>query len=210
MTQCFDHGQKEYGWDTIQQTGANNYILPNMLKLLPKEKKLTILDAGCGNGYNVGKLVSFGFVVTGIDISEDGILLARKVYPEGKFEIRSVYDDLSYLETNFDIVISSDVIEHLYFPNKFMQNMNSVLKPGGFLILSTPYHGWLKNTLISITGQWDKHHTANWEGGHIKFFSEDSLTELLSVNGFGNIKFMNAGRVPYLWKSMICKAQKIY
>jgi len=77
------------------------------------------------------------------------------------------------------------------------------------LILSTPYHGWLKNTLISVTGQWDKHHTSDCTGGHIKFFSQDSLTKLLFANGFGNIKFMNAGRMPYLWKSMICRAQKL-
>jgi 2-polyprenyl-6-hydroxyphenyl methylase/3-demethylubiquinone-9 3-methyltransferase len=182
---------KNYDWNKDSPEDCHSYVLPTILKLLPCGKHI-ILDAGCGNGYIAGKLISFGYFVTGIDVSPDGIFLARNAYPNGVFEIRSVYEDLSDLITNVDIVISSEVIEHLYYPNRFLQNMNSILKLGGWLLLSTPYHGWLKNSLISLTGQWDKHHMVDWEGGHIKFFSEKSLTNLLTVNGFENIVFKNA------------------
>lgn len=74
--------------------------------------------------------------------------------------------------------------------------------------LTTPYHGYLKNLVLSIFNYWDKHHTVDWEGGHIKFFSERTLRQMLMATGFANITFNNAGRLQYLWKSMVCRAQK--
>lgn len=55
----------------------------------------------------------------------------------------------------------------------------------------------------------DKHFTALWDGGHIKFFSVKTLTKLLQETGYQNIQFQFSGRVPYLWKSMICKAKLV-
>ena len=82
------------------------------------------------------------------------------------------------------------------------------LCPGGYVILTTPYHGYLKNIAISLFNEWDQHHHPEREGGHIKFFSEKSLARVLTENGFSDIVFRNAGRLPYFWKSMVCRAQK--
>jgi 2-polyprenyl-6-hydroxyphenyl methylase/3-demethylubiquinone-9 3-methyltransferase len=83
-----------------------------------------------------------------------------------------------------------------------------VLKPGGLLIISTPYHGYLKNLALSIFGKWDDHHTALWDGGHIKFWSRSTLTQLLEAGGFDVIDFRGVGRLPWLWKSMVLIARK--
>jgi hypothetical protein len=56
---------------------------------------------------------------------------------------------------------------------------------------------------------WDHHHSPLWRGGHIKFWSEKTLTQLLSRNGFKVIGFYGVGRVPYLLKSMILVSQKV-
>jgi len=66
----------------------------------------------------------------------------------------------------------------------------------------------LKNIAISLANGWDQHHHPEREGGHIKFFSERSLAHILIENGFGQITFRNAGRLPYFWKSIVCRAQK--
>ena len=84
-----------------------------------------------------------------------------------------------------------------------------VLKPGGYLLVTTPYHGYLKNLALSVFGKWDKHHTALWHGGHIKFWSQATLTQLLSENGFRVDNFFGVGRLPYLWKSMVLVARKL-
>ncbi|MBI4726237.1 hypothetical protein HY768_03260 [candidate division TA06 bacterium] len=75
-------------------------------------------------------------------------------------------------------------------------------------MLTTPYHGYWKNLAIALFNQWDFHHTVNWQGGHIKFFSPRTLRSLLEEAGFKNIEFKYAGRFPLLWKSMIAIARK--
>jgi hypothetical protein len=78
---------------------------------------------------------------------------------------------------------------------------------GGELILSTPYNGYLKNILISVFDKWDHHLNPLWDGGHIKYWSRSTLTQLLLEQNFEIINFKGAGRIPYLWKSMVIKAK---
>jgi hypothetical protein len=72
--------------------------------------------------------------------------------------------------------------------------------------LTTPYHGYLKNLALAISGKMDKHFTALWDGGHIKFFSVVTMKSLLISEGYEDIKFKFAGAIPYLWKSMLCSS----
>jgi hypothetical protein len=53
----------------------------------------------------------------------------------------------------------------------------------------------------------DRHLTALWDGGHIKFWSKQTITTLLNEQGFHKTKFIGCGRLPYLWKSMIIEAK---
>jgi len=75
------------------------------------------------------------------------------------------------------------------------------------LIVSTPYHGYLKNLALAVTGKLDAHFTALWDGGHIKFFSRSTLEQMLREEGFDVQAFVGAGRWPFLWKSMLMKAR---
>lgn len=76
-------------------------------------------------------------------------------------------------------------------------------------MISTPYHGYLKNLALSVFNKWDKHHTPLWHGGHVKFWSRKTLTQLLEANGFKVTEFHGAGRLPWLWKSMILVAKAV-
>ena len=108
----------------------------------------------------------------------------------------------------FDAILSTEVVEHLYTPRIYARLCFEMLKPGGVAIVSTPYHGYLKNLSLALTGKMDRHFTALWDCGHIKFFSVKTLTALLQQAGFIDISFKGAGRFPYLWKSMVALAHK--
>jgi len=153
-------------------------------------------------------LSGLGFDVVGVDTSESGIALARAAYPACHFEVASAYDDLAGRFGQFSLVVSLEVVEHLYFPRKFAKAVNDLLEPAGTAIISTPYHGYLKNLALAITGKMDKHFTALWDGGHIKFFSKTTLRELLTEAGLQDIRFVRVGRIPPLAKSMIAIARK--
>ncbi|GHV67906.1 hypothetical protein AGMMS49928_06040 [Spirochaetia bacterium] len=170
--------------------------------ILPPIK--TILDIGCGNGSLAKYLTGAGFTVTGIDPSESGIKNARAILPLNKFYCIGVYDDPQKIEeTNFDVVIATEVIEHLFYPRELLRFARIKLKKNGFLLLSTPYHGYIKNLVLSLTGKWDSHHTPLWDGGHIKFWSRNTLSRLLNEEGFEVEHFIGYGRLPFLWKCML-------
>ncbi|RYG16437.1 MAG: methyltransferase domain-containing protein, partial [Chitinophagaceae bacterium] len=106
-------------------------------------------------------------------------------------------------------IISTEVIEHLYDPRSFIRFCKGILlnNGGGNLIITTPYHGYIKNLALAIFGKWDSHADPLWDGGHIKLWSKKTLTKLLTEEGFAVTDFVGTGRVPYLWKSMIVKAK---
>jgi hypothetical protein len=83
-----------------------------------------------------------------------------------------------------------------------------LIVPGGVGLLSTPYHGYWKNLALAVAGKWDRHLTALWQGGHVKFFSVNTLGALLSEVGFKDIRFVHVGRIPPLAKSMIAIVRK--
>lgn len=99
------------------------------------------------------------------------------------------------------------MIEHLYDPEKFIDFCKQALQPKGEIIISTPYHGYWKNLALTIFDKWDSHHSPTWLGGHIKFWSRKTLSQLLIDKGFGIVAFKGCGRVPYFWKSMVIKAK---
>jgi len=101
-----------------------------------------------------------------------------------------------------------EVVEHLYDPRLYAKTMFDLVRPGGGVVVSTPYHGYLKNLALAASGKMDQHFTALWDGGHIKFFSIETLSRLLSEAGFVDLRFARAGRIPALAKSMICCARK--
>jgi 2-polyprenyl-6-hydroxyphenyl methylase/3-demethylubiquinone-9 3-methyltransferase len=179
----------------------------DLLATLPAGSR--VLDAGCGNGYFAKQLHEKGFEVVGIDLEESGITHARKLCPDVRFEVASVYDGSSKSFGQFDAVVSLEVIEHVYDPRAFVSNVQECLRPSGSFILSTPYHGYAKNLLIALSGRFDAHVSALWDGGHIKFWSRKTLASLLHENGFRVEAFIGAGRLPYLWKSMIFAASRL-
>ena len=135
--------------------------------------------------------------------------MARGTHPHIRFYLLGAYDEPTPLhDASYDAVVSTEVIEHLFLPRSLPRFASGVLRPRGHLILSTPYHGYLKNLALSVAGQWDRHFSPLWDGGHIKFWSRATLTQLLSEEGFAVSEFVGTGRLPYLWKSMIVICRK--
>jgi 2-polyprenyl-3-methyl-5-hydroxy-6-metoxy-1,4-benzoquinol methylase len=170
----------------------------------------SICDLGCGNGYITGRLANLGYNVTGVDASSTGIELARRNYPKAKFFSELIDANLKtrIALTDVDLVISSDVIEHLYRPADLLEAALSVLRLDGQILIGTPYHGYLKNLTISLAGKMDSHFSALDDGGHIKFFSVRTLSQLIERYGFTDLNYSFFGRAPRLWKNMICHARR--
>jgi 2-polyprenyl-3-methyl-5-hydroxy-6-metoxy-1,4-benzoquinol methylase len=202
---------QEYGWSTPQGPQSCGYISPRVLEILGRLKIRRVLDLGSGNGALCSLLASSGYEAVGVEYDAQGVEIAKKTHPEIPFYRFGVQDDPKELlkcEKSFDAVVSTEVVEHLFSPHLLPQFAAGTLKEGGYIIISTPYHGYLKNLALALLNAWDKHHTPLWHGGHIKFWSKQTLSQLLTENGFTVVGFSGVGRLPYLWKSMILIAKK--
>jgi len=96
-----------------------------------------VLDVGCGTGSNLRLLVELGFGdVTGLDRSEDAIRWCReKQLPAVE---RGDLCALPFPEDHFDLVIATDVLEHIDEPDAGVAELRRVLRPGGTLIVTVP------------------------------------------------------------------------
>lgn len=121
-------GYKDYWWDE-SATDAHAYLYPSLRSMLEHDKSKRILDLVGGNGTIACRLLDEGFDLYGVDTSESGIRIANGRYP-GRF-FRSGYckeslpDELAH--PDFDLVISTEVIEHLYAPRGYMSFIRDVL-----------------------------------------------------------------------------------
>lgn len=170
-----------------------------------------VVDVGCGNGSFLARFRDRGWLLYGSDLSSTGIALGRKNYPEITFflaDAEKKFEDFAARYGQADVIISTEVIEHLYAPRDFLRGCFSLLKPGGRLVISTPYHGYLKNVALALTNSMDKHYTVLRDHGHIKFFSRNTISKVIAEAGFTDIQFAGAGRFPYLWKSMVLSCRK--
>jgi 2-polyprenyl-6-hydroxyphenyl methylase/3-demethylubiquinone-9 3-methyltransferase len=201
----------EYGYSDSQPGWASHYLHPVIRPLvcdLPAGS--VVADLGCGNGSFLARYRDRRWVLYGLETSVSGLNAARSAYPEIIFEQADLVQDLSShpLAGRCDLVLSTEVIEHVFLPRQFVRNCQMFLRHGGRLILSTPYHGYAKNLALALTGKMDDHFTALWDFGHIKFWSRQTLTQLLEEAGLEVVSFHGTGRIPYLWKSMVIVARK--
>jgi len=191
---------------------SHQYLVPSVLAILaslsvpPSHRR--VFEIGCGNGAVAAVLANEGYQTTGVEVSVQGLEQARRRYPHLSFQPGSAYDRLAETYGQFPIVLSLEVVEHLYAPRVFAKTLYNLVEPSGTAIVSTPYHGYWKNLAMALSGQMDAHFTALWDHGHIKFWSMKTLKALLLEAGFKSVSFTRVGRIPVLAKSMIAVAQK--
>lgn len=201
----------DYCYSHLDLTCSSEYLLPvirAILRDLPPQA--VVADLGCGNGSMLAHFRHCGWDLHGLECSRSGLEVASKAYPDIHFDFADLTVDLSShpLVGRCDVIISTEVIEHLFVPRNYANNCYQFLKAKGVLIISTPYHGYSKNLALALTGKLDAHFSALWDYGHIKFWSRKTLTTLLQETGFEVTRFLGVGRVPLLWKSMVLVARK--
>ena len=79
---------REYGFQGPRESHMHARFMPRVLQLSHEiEPHVRVLDVGCGNGFTCGEFIKLGCEVVGIDLSRQGIEIARKAHPQGRFEV---------------------------------------------------------------------------------------------------------------------------
>jgi len=135
-----------YHWEQISNSlrKRNIFVVARyelILDLIGKEiKGKRVLDVGCGDGVLSYLLAKKGANVIGIDSSEEAIRFAKercRDLSNLNFQVASAYE-LPFSKDNFDYVISSEVIEHLKYPEKMLAEIKRIWNGRGKIIITTP------------------------------------------------------------------------
>jgi methionine biosynthesis protein MetW len=198
----------DYRYTRIGPSWDHSIVLPPIIRAARSiPAKGSILDLGCGNGSMLAEIREIGsWRLCGVESSPSAVSLARSQGLDVRLADASAGLGEIFERHSFDLIISVEVIEHVYDPRSLLRQALALLRPNGRLVLTTPYHGYLKNLLIAARGKCDSHYNPLWDCGHIKFWSRKTLSAALEETGYQSIQFYGAGRFRYLWKSMVLTA----
>lgn len=141
-----------------------------------------------------------GYEVVGVDPSKRGIRVARQYHPGLQVFEGSAYGDIAesmervHWPSAWKSTNTAD-------PHKFTRPVFDLLADDGIAIISTPYHGYLKN--LAPSGRLEALFPVPWDGGHGKFFSPATISELMRETGFLDVRVKRSGRLPPIAKSML-------
>lgn len=192
-----------YQWLDGEHCDSHDYLLPALFEevgLLGGSGRA--LDLGCGNGSIARAMKARGWEVSGVDPSADGVKFARQKDPELDLYVGSAYDDLQAKFGQFPLVYSLEVVERVYAPRDYAKTLVSLMQDDGVAIVSTPYHGYWKNLVMSLTGNGCPFHCTLGSRAH-KVWSVKTLTQLLEEVGLEVTRVHRVGRIPVLAKSMV-------
>ena len=180
---------------------------PRLARSVPRERGITILDFGCGDGTLIGEMKKLnpGARFVGLDVSASALGVARARHPDVVFHHIQDGDPFPIPDGSVDFLFTSEVIEHVYDTENAAREVARVLRPGGTLLLTTPYHGFLKNLAIVLFG-FDRHFDPT--GPHVRFFSKRSLSRLLERQGMWVVGYDYYGRVYPFSHSIVVHARK--
>lgn len=184
-----------------------SYKWPAIQTIIPNKKNTTLLDYGCGTGFLLKHIQekSPKLTLIGADISSEGLKRAKKNIPEARFIQLKENEPISLKDNSIDFITCLDVIEHVYDVEPFIENLHRVLRPKGKMVISTPYHGLIKNLVVS-TIAFDT--VFDPVGPHIRFFTTKSLTKCLTKAGFKIQKIGYYGRFYPLWRGFYIVVSK--
>ncbi|MFH0733645.1 MAG: class I SAM-dependent methyltransferase [bacterium] len=173
----FDYFEQRFGATKDDEKRLREYIISKV----PKHPT-SVMDVGCGSGWVAEHFLSKSVPVISSDIA---FLNVKKVLKIFSNEIHSGFAGDSFnppiKKEKLNVIISSEVIEHVVDPEKFIHSLYNLLDKNGILIISTPYKEILKYILCTHCNQKTPIHA------HLHSFSEQDFVNIASK--LQNVKF---------------------
>ena len=127
-----NYEQNRYASD--KQKKADECAKAVVMELVGDVKYKTVLECGCGTGRFADRFVQQGAKVVGMDISENMVEIAKKKIPSAEFIIGDLFS-IPIRETQFDIVVCSQVLTHLHEYKKPLLEMKRITKENGIIVI---------------------------------------------------------------------------
>lgn len=182
-------------WHDTGYSADHAGYTPHFLKFMDRWKRdkreaARALDVGCGDGFFSKALDERGYTVTGLDLSDVALRRARSTCPSATFLSQDTSQRFPFDDRTFDLAWCSEHLEHLFSPLATVKEIARVLKPGGAVLITVPYHGLIKNVGIALFA-FDRHYDPNYP--HIRFFTRNTLSAIVGSAGLEVVEVTTCG-----------------
>ena len=158
------------------------------------------LDLGCGTGDFTAALAHAGAEAIGVEVAEAAVERARTRHPELDFRLVPINGPLPLDDASFDLVWTSEVIEHVADTGQWVSEVRRVLAPAGRLLVTTPSHGRVRVALGGVE------RFSEPLGDHLHLYTRRSLQTLLEEFGFGKVRVRAVEGPPLLKRMLLARA----
>ncbi len=162
-----------------------------------------VLDLGCGAGRFVAALRDAGADPVGVEIASGALERARAVAPGADLRLLAQDGSIPLEHGSVDLVWCSEVLEHIADGAHLLQEARRVLRPGGRMLVTVPYHGRLQASLVALL-RFDAHFDP--QGQHLRFFTRASLAASLRAAGFAEPRVRAVGGAPLFRETLVARA----
>jgi len=179
----FDYFEENRGATAHDERRVHEYIISKVPKGIN-----TILDVGCGKGWVSEHFLPKGVKVHSLDVSTSNPAKAKELYPsEDHKGIAADSFRLPFVDDSFNVVIASEIIEHVVNPVEFVKELFRVVKKGGNLLVTTPYK---EKLIYYLCVHCNKKTPAN---AHIHSFDEKKLESYYSGEDLEKFEYETFG-----------------
>ena len=196
-----DNYRKHTHRNPIQRLLLWNFFR-HLVNLTSSRKVDSILDVGCGEGFTLYRLKErgIGTRLEGIEYLKDAIDLGKKMYPEIKITQGDIYK-LPYEDNSFDLVLCTEVLEHLEDPAKALKELVRVSRR--YLVVSVPNEPFFMFAQFVRGKNWSR---LGNDIEHINHWTFASFPNFVKKNAGANVKIL-AKRFPFAWTMMVLEKQ---
>jgi 2-polyprenyl-3-methyl-5-hydroxy-6-metoxy-1,4-benzoquinol methylase len=156
-----------------------------------------VLDVGCGEGRFAAELALQG--------AEEPLRRARELHPQLELRVVDGEGAWDLPDASFDVVWAGEVIEHVGDTAAWLSEARRVLRSGGRLLLSTPAHGRLAMLRLALSRTAFAEHF-DPRGEHLRFYSRETLRELLEDFRFQEVEVRAAAGSPGARRLLLARA----
>jgi len=170
----------------------------NLLVLISEKKVISILDVGCGEGFTLNRLKAnnIGEKLEGIEYSEDAIVIGKKIYPEIKITKGNIYK-LPYKDNSFDLVLCTEVLEHLENPEEGLRELIRVSKK--YLVISVPNEPFFMFAQFVRGKNWSRFGN---DIEHINHWTFWQFEKFVKTNSGSKIQILKS-KHPFAWTMLL-------
>jgi len=184
-----------------------NPEIPNIIRGLPRG--LRVLDVGCGSGVHGAELTkTYGHRVVGVDLFPASVEKAKTRIAEAYVgDVTRPEQYAFYGRQQFDLIVFSDILEHLNDPGDVLSRHLRLLAPGGKVVISLPNVAIWNVRLALLLGQFEYTDTGTLDRTHMRFFTRRSFRRFARQAG---VRIVQSRISPGILRPFVPLIKKVY